>query len=313
MATLRNIKERILSISNTQKITRAMKMVAAAKVKKAEAATKASRPFASELYSMINVLLENIDTYFDSVKTEKQIDNYPELLKKRRVDAVGFLVISSNKGLAGAYSSNIVRYTVKKIKQALAEGKKVRVYLVGQKALAPLNGFKKSLDFEIVSTYTTILDKLNASSASILAEDITHDYVTDKIDSLELITTRYKNMMTYKVEAWPILPLGGCGTRVTKFRDEDVNKKELHPLVELVPNPDVILKTLIPMYFTNIIYQALLEATASELASRMTAMSAAVNNASEMIRILTIDYNKARQAKITQELTEVISGANAVQ
>ena len=94
---------------------------------------------------------------------------------------------------------------------------------------------------------------------------------------------------------------------------ELVHKKELNPLVELMPNPDVILKTLIPMYFTNIIYQALLEANASELASRMTAMSAAVNNASEMIRILTIDYNKARQAKITQELTEVISGANAVQ
>ncbi len=313
MATLRAIKDRITSIKNTQKITRAMKMVAAAKVKKAENQTKASRPFASELYKIISALLADFEGEFKPIEGARPIENYPELLKEREVDTAGLVVISSNKGLAGAYSSNIVRYTIKRIKEENALGRKVKLFLVGQKAIAPLKSAQKNLDFEIVDVYTKLLDGISATKGLILAEDVVKAYIDGTIDTIELITTRYKNMMTYKVESWDILPLTGEDSKLKKFREEDKeHDKKLHALMQFEPNVETILKKLMPMYFTNIIYQALLEALASELASRMTAMSAAVNNASDMIQTLTIDYNKARQAKITQELTEIISGVNAI-
>ena len=313
MATLRAIKDRITSIKNTQKITRAMKMVAAAKVKKAENQTKASRPFASELYKIISALLADFEGEFKPIEGARPIENYPELLKDREIDTAGLVVISSNKGLAGAYSSNIVRYTIKRIKEENALGRKVKLFLVGQKAIAPLKSAQKNLDFEIVDVYTKLLDGISATKGLILAEDVVRAYIDGAIDTIELITTRYKNMMTYKVESWDILPLTGEDSKLKKFREEDKeHEKKLHALMQFEPNVETILKKIMPMYFTNIIYQALLEALASELASRMTAMSAAVNNASDMIQTLTIDYNKARQAKITQELTEIISGVNAI-
>ena len=126
MATLRAIKDRITSIKNTQKITRAMKMVAAAKVKKAENQTKASRPFASELYKIISALLADFEGEFKPIEGARPIENYPELLKDREIDTAGLVVISSNKGLAGAYSSNIVRYTIKRIKEEARKQKEAK-------------------------------------------------------------------------------------------------------------------------------------------------------------------------------------------
>ncbi len=290
-----------------------MKMVAAAKVKKAENATKASRPFASELYKIFSRIIEDLGAEsFESINVERALENYPELLKRREIKTIGLLVITSNKGLAGAYSTNIVRYTIKRIKEALAKGQKIKLFIVGQKAIAPLKNAQRNLEYEIKNTYTSILDGLDANSAITVAEDLAEAYVNREVDSIELITTRYQNMMTYRVEDWPLLPALGEQGGVQKFRDEDKEAHHSHSITEFEPSVNAIMQKLVPMYITNIIYQALLEATASELASRMTAMSAAVNNASEMIRVLTIDYNKARQAKITQELSEVISGADAL-
>lgn len=313
MANLRTIKDRILSITNTQKITRAMKMVAAAKVKKAENATKASRPFAAELYKIFSKAIEGLEgSNFERVGTKIPLENYPELLKKREVKTVGLLIITSNKGLAGAYSANVIRFTLKKIKHLISEGKAVKLFLVGQKAIAPIKNASRNIDFEIKETYTSVMDDLNSASAVVIAEDLAAAYVDREIDSIELITTRYQNMVTYKVEEWPILPTITDEGKVRKFRDEDKEHNHPHSLTEFEPNVGAIMQKIVPMYITNIIYQALLEASASELASRMTAMSAAVNNANEIIKVLTIDYNKARQAKITQELNEVISGADAL-
>ena len=290
-----------------------MKMVAAAKVKKAENATKASRPFASELYKIFSRVIEDLGTEsFESISVERALENYPELLKKREIKTIGLLVITSNKGLAGAYSTNVVRSTIKRIKEILQNGQKVKLFLVGQKSIAPLKNAQRNLDYEIKNTYTAILDGLNANSAIKLAGDLAEAYVNKEVDSIELITTRYQNMMTYRVENWPLLPTLGEQGDVQKFRDEDKDGHFAQGVTEFEPDVNAIMKKLVPMYITNIIYQALLEAAASELASRMTAMSAAVNNASEMIRALTIDYNKARQAKITQELNEVVSGADAL-
>lgn len=335
MANLRNIKDRISSIKNTQKITRAMKMVAAAKVKKAENMVKMSRPFTYELYRMFIKVYDAIGkNKFEEIKTKNAIDNYPALLNARNIDTVALVVISSNKGLAGAYSANIVRFTLNRIKELNAENKKVVLYLVGQKTVAPLKNAKRNLNFDIKEIYTGILDDLSVSSAKIVAEDLAYDYVEDRIDKIELITTRYINTMTYKVEDWTLLPaiirsddemdeIGAKvgakgGAKVKKFHRDEFDKEhnvnyehhvKIDSIMEFLPCSECILQKIVPMYITNIIYQTMLEAQASELSSRMTAMSAATNNAEDMIKTLTVQYNKVRQEGITQELTEVIGAS----
>ena len=320
MANLRSIKDRITSIKNTQKITKAMKMVAAAKVKKAENAVRASRPFTINLYKMFcSVYEESAKNQLDKVNAVG-LDNYPELLKKREVKKVGLVIVSSNKGLAGAYSANIVRYSLNMIKKLKSENKQVVVYFVGQKAVAPIKNAQKQYDFEIKNTYTSLLDGINSSSAFTIASDVANDYIEHNIDEIHLVTTRYKNMMSYKTEDWQLLPAITDTNKIKEFRNEELDKElnieqnedKIAPLGEYLPSINSVLETIVPMFITNVIYQALLEAQASELASRMTAMSSATNNAADMISTLTIEYNKARQANITQELTEIIGGSNAL-
>ena len=256
----------------------------------------------------------------DKIKTENNIDNYPALLEQRDVNTVGIVIISSNKGLAGAYCANVVRYSLNLIKENLEKGKKVKVYLLGQKAIPAIKNASKQLDFEIKRTYTNVLDGINSSSAYIVASNLADDYINREIDSIELVTTRYKNMMTYKTESWQLLPAQEDSGSIKEFRNQELDdelkvKHEVHkiePLSEFAPSLNMVLSSVVPMFITNVIYQALLEAQASELASRMTAMGAATNNAAEMITTLTIEYNKARQAKITQELTEIIGGVGAL-
>lgn len=299
----KNIKDRISSIKSTQKITRAMKMVAAAKVKKCENAVKASRPFTKSMVEMLYRLLKTVKDYpEDEVKPSKPSQNWRVLLEKRNTKNVGILVISSDKGLAGAYNANIVRYTVKEIKAFQEKGIKVRLYVIGQKGLSALKREQRNLDFEIVKTYPAFIEGGSSALGTVVAEDMSTDFVNGEIDEMKIITTRFRNMMSYSVEEWGILPM-----------DTNTDKAEAYVVseMEFEPNLSVMLRQIVPYYIANIIYQALLEATASELASRMTAMSAACNNADDMIRTLTIDYNKARQAAITQEITEVVGGADA--
>ena len=321
MANLRNIKDRINSIKNTQKITKAMKMVAAAKVKKAEYAVKSSRPFTLELAKMFYwTYLETLKNKCEKIKTKEHIDNYPALLERREIKKTGVVIVSSNKGLAGAYNANIVRFSLNLIKKLKEENKEVVVYLVGQKAIPAIKNAQSALNFKIAKTYTSLLDGVNSSSAYVLATQLANDYVKEKIDSIELVTTRYKNMMTYSVEKWQLLPAVSNTDEIKNFHNKDLSDElkvshdvhKVEPLSEFLPDLNSVLSKIVPMFITNIIYQAFLEAQASELASRMTAMSAATNNAQDMISTLTIEYNKERQAKITQEITEVISGAGAL-
>ncbi len=299
----KNIKDRISSIKSTQKITRAMKMVAAAKVKKCENAVKASRPFTKSMVEMLYRLLKTVKDYpEDEVKPSKPSQNWRVLLEKRNTKNVGILVISSDKGLAGAYNANIVRYTVKEIKAFKEKGINVRLYVIGQKGLSALKREQRNLDFEIVKTYPAFIEGGSSALGTVVAEDMSTDFVNGEIDEMKIVTTRFRNMMSYSVEEWGVLPM-----------DTNTDKAEAYVVseMEFEPNLSVMLRQIVPYYIANIIYQALLEATASELASRMTAMSAACNNADDMIRTLTIDYNKARQAAITQEITEVVGGADA--
>lgn len=301
MPNLKDIKSRISSVQNTKKITKAMKMVAAAKVKRAENTVKAARPFSDELLNLFRKMLATAGEYsVAGLKIQRALDNYPELLVRREVKTEGLLVITSNKGLAGAYNSNIIKAAFKRIAENNARGIKTVIYPVGQKAVS---AFKHAVkDFELKEGYISIANDPTATGANIIAEDIAEDFVNDKIDKIDIITTHFNNMMSYSVVSWNVLPV----------KVEKAEAHELDAVMEFEPSIHSVLQQLVPMYITNSIFQALLEANASELASRMTAMSAASNNAEEMISTLTIDYNKARQAAITQELVEIVSGAQGV-
>lgn len=308
MPNLKDIKSRIQSVENTKKITRAMKMVAAAKVKKAENSVKAGRPFSDELIKAFKKLLAAIGgASEDSLNIKLAIENYPQLLKKREVKTAGFLIVTSNKGLAGAYNANIVRNVIKQIKENKANGIDCKLFIVGQKGISALKRKVSELDVEIVKTYVQVANEISAAGAEHVAEDLAENFVSGKIDSIEVFTTKFRNMMSYSAEKWDLLPIN-----IEELKSEETKPVEIEPIMIFEPNKQSILQKIVPLYITNTIYQALLEAQASELASRMTAMSAASNNAEEMIRTLTIDYNKARQWAITQEILEVVSGADAL-
>ena len=311
MPNLLDIKARINSIKNTQKITKAMKMVAAAKVKRSQNKVMAARPFSKALSEAFAKVLSSVEGFSSAgLKIEIAIDNYPVLMQKREQKTAGILVITSNRGLAGAYNANVIRYALKNIEDYKAKGIAVKLFIVGLKGTSVLKRRAQSAGFEIVKTYTKISQEPNSSNALVIAEDMAAAFVNGDIDSIEIVTTRFKNMMSYKVEDWKILPADDIKKALG---DEDEQPSAgIDPLMAFEPNADNILQKIVPMFITNIIYQALLEAVASELAARMTAMSAATNNAEEMIRILSIDYNKARQAAITNEILEVVSGADAL-
>lgn len=307
MANLKDIKNRILSVESTKKITRAMKMVAAAKVKKSETAVVTSRPYTRELISMFQKLLNSVTEFSsDSLKIKSAIDDYPALLKTREIKSIGILVMTSNKGLAGAYNANVVREVLRRIKEYQSNGISVTLFVAGQKGISALRKKCKELGVPIVKKYFSAIDNPNPMEARDIAEDMAEYFVAEKIDKIEIVTTRFKNMMSYFVEDWPVLPVVG----ITDVK-ERITDNMLDPLMEFIPDKHHILQKIVPMYMTNIFYQALLEAQASELASRMTAMSAATNNAEKMIKELSVEYNKTRQFAITQEIIEVVNGANS--
>ncbi len=304
MANLKKIKTRINSIISTQKITRAMKMVASAKVKKFENKVKASRPFTYELEKVFYRLLHSIpeveaaETHF-----KEPINNYPVLLQEREIKTVGMLIITSNKGLSGAFNANLVRYTLKTIKEYHDQNKKCELFIIGQKGFNALKRAADEYDFKITQTYLNFSENPTSSQARLAASDMARAFINGNIDSMEIITTRFRNMMSYSVEKWDILPLDEI--------EEDYTKEEFSDM-EIEPNISAMLSEIVPLFISSIIFQAMLESIASELASRMTAMSAACNNAEEMIQKLTVDYNKARQAMITQEITEIVGGSTAI-
>ena len=307
MTNLKDIKNRIKSVESTKKITRAMKMVAAAKVKKAENTVKASRPFTAELNNMFKKLLNSVGSYSSSsLKIKAAIDNYPELLQVREVKTVGLLVITSNKGLAGAYNANIVRKTISRIEEYKEQGINTILFVVGQKGISSLKRKCAQLNTRIEKTYLNVANNPSGEGAKMVVEDMAEYFVSKQIDKIEIITTRFKNMMSYFVEEWEVLPLKKPEEIQEKLHDNVIDQ-----LMEFEPDMHHILQKVVPMYITNIIYQALLEAQASELASRMTAMSAATTNAEKMIQNLSVEYNKSRQFAITQEIIEVVSGSNS--
>ena len=302
MPNLKDIKRRILSVQNTQKITRAMKMVAAAKVKKTEALLKASLPYSSELLKMIQRLMAAKPLIEKSQKKyTKANDNYPELLNQRDLKTVGILVVTSDKGLAGAYNANVVRTTLRRIREFEENSIDYKLFVVGNKGYQALK--RRSAPEKIVQFYTKLPAVPTSGSSAVIAEDIAESYVNENIDRLEIITTYFKSSLSYEVQIWQLLPL--------TFQSEK-EKQGIEPEMMFEPDLESVLQKIVPLYISNRIYHAIIESATSEQAARMQAMSAATTNAGDMIKILTIDYNKARQASITQELLEVVNGAEAL-
>ena len=249
MPNLKDIKSRIGSVQNTKKITKAMKMVAAAKVKKAESTVKAARPFSDELLHLFRKMLATVGEYsLDGLKVERGLDNYPELLRRRDVKTEGLLVITSNKGLAGAYNANIIKAALKRVKDNALQGIKTVIYPVGQKAIS---AFKhKAGDYILKDGYIAIANDPTATGANLISEDIANDFVSGEIDRIDIITTHFNNMMSYSVVSWEVLPV----------KVEKAEEHEIEPVMEFEPSANGVLQQIVPMYITNSIYQALLEA-----------------------------------------------------
>ena len=304
MANLKNIRNRINSIKSTEKITRAMKMVSSAKVKKFENRVKSSRPFTYELEKVFYRLLHSVsDIEARQTEFKEPINNFPVLLSERPIKNVALLIITSNKGLSGAFNANVVRYTLDVVRQYKEKGIGCELFVIGQKGYNALRRVAEEEGFKITQTYLAFSDVPTSTESMFVASDMAKSFVNGDVDSMEIITTRFRNMMSYSVERWDILPLDEIDYDYTK--EEDIE-------MEIEPSASAILAELVPLFISSIILQAMLESSASEMASRMTAMSAACNNADEMIQKLTIEYNKARQAMITQELTEIVGGSLSI-
>ncbi len=313
MPNLKDIRRRIKSVKSTQKITQAMRMVAAAKVKRAENRVKAGRPYAHELRRVFKQVYQEMHSKVNALSGSR----YAELFRPRPVKNVGIIVLSSDRGLCGSYNSSIIRQALRLDKEIKARGLTPKYYLVGNKAI---QAFARYSDSEVLGRIANMTAAPSVSDANLIAETMSNAFLDGQIDSIDVLSTLFISMISYKIRMTPVIPVKSIidwePDLVPAEPGSDEKPAERGHVIpaelELEPSPKKLLDHLVPMYLSNIFYNLLLEAAASELAARMTAMSNATNNAGEMIDRLTILYNKARQASITQEILEVVSGAEAL-
>ncbi|MBE9118450.1 F0F1 ATP synthase subunit gamma [Lusitaniella coriacea LEGE 07157] len=314
MPNLKSIRDRIQTVKNTKKITEAMRLVAAAKVRRAQEQVTSTRPFADRLAEVLYGLQNRLQ--FEDV-------NLP-LLKNREVKTVGLLVVSGDRGLCGGYNNNVIKRTEARIKELKAEGIDYRLILIGRKAVQ----YFERRNAPILDKWTNLEQIPNSEEASEIADSLLSSFLSETIDRVELIYTKFVSLISSRPVIQTLLPLSTQGLEVTDdeiFRlttrggDFEVTREKVTPEIRAFPkdmifeqNPAQILDALLPLYLNNQLLRALQESAASELAARMTAMSNASENASELVSSLTLSYNKARQAAITQQLLEVVAGAEAL-
>ena len=296
MASLKALKMRITSVKSTQKITKAMKMVAAAKLRRAQEAAEAARPYSERMAAVMASLGSRVTVGPES----------PRLLAGTGRDQVHMLVVcSSERGLAGAFNTNIVRLARKSIERLTAEGKTVKLLLVGKKARAQLARDHRDKIVETVDM--THVKRLAFGDALAVAEDVVRRYEAGEFDVAHLFFARFRSALVQEPTALQIIPVP-----LPKVESDVVITGGVLAVVEYEPDEEAILADLLPRNLAVQIFRALLENAASEQGSRMTAMDNATRNAGDMINRLTITYNRTRQAAITKELIEIISGAEAI-
>jgi len=294
MASLKALKNRISSVKSTQKITKAMKMVAAARLRRAQQAAEAARPYSERMEKVMTSLAGRIAPGAQS----------PKLLAGTGADHCHLLVVcTSDRGLAGAFNANIVRAARKKADALIREGRNVYFYLVGRKGRAALG---RLFPKRIIHQYDTSAIKFASFvDASAIADDIVDRYSTDGIDVVHLFYARFKSALVQEPVAQQIIP-------IPPAEGASESAAGVPAAVDYEPDEEEILAELLPRNVAVQVFRALLENAASEQGSRMTAMDNATRNAGDMINRLTIQYNRTRQAAITKELIEIISGAEAL-
>ncbi len=314
MPNLKAIRDRIKSVKNTRKITEAMRLVAAAKVRRAQEQVTATRPFADSLAEVIYNLRGRLQ--FEDVDLP--------LLKQREVQTVALVVVSADRGLCGGYNANVIRRAEMRTKELAAEGIDYKLVLIGRKATQYFQNRNAPID----KTYVGLEQIPNASEAATIGDELLSLFLSETVDRVELIYTRFVSLISSRPVIQTLLPLNPQGLEVqddeifrltTRGGDFTVEREKVVTKVTSFPqdtifeqDPVQILDSLLPLYLNNQLLRGLQESAASELAARMTAMNNASENASELMKTLTLSYNKARQAAITQELLEVVAGANAL-
>jgi F-type H+-transporting ATPase subunit gamma len=308
---LKDVKSRIASVKNIQKITRAMEMVAAARLRRAEQRIEALRPYAGAIRRMTR----------QAAEAAGHVPNLPILNEHESENTIGILLVTGDRGLAGAFNSQIVRAGVRAGADYEHAGKNTVWYASGRRGVSSL-AFRGR---EAKGAYTGFTDRPAYANAREIASDLVAAYVDGELDRVEIVYNRYISPLTQEVTRETLLPLqqatilqegggeeGSLGERAGGEEHDTSGGVEKRALVEYEPDPAEILERLIPAYVEISIYRALLESTASEHGARMSAMRNASDNAGEMIDDLTLEANRQRQAEITQEIMEVVAGAEGL-
>ena len=286
MATLRDIRRRIRSVESTQKITKAMKLVAAAKLRRAQDRILQARPYATKMAELLSSLV---------ARTEAEA--HP-LLARRTTGRRRLVIITADKGLCGAFNSNVLRASLAFLREA--GDTDVTLVVVGKKA----RDFYRRRQWSVKSEMLGFFDRLAYSHAQELAGLLMRDYLADEVDEVHLVYNEFRSVAVQRVRREQLLPIEA--ERVVA-RDQAPGGDYIYE-----PSPEAILASLLPRHVMTQVYRALMESVAGEYGARMTAMEAASKNAKEMIDVLTIQYNKARQERITKELLDIVGGAEAL-
>jgi F-type H+-transporting ATPase subunit gamma len=303
MASQRDVKRRIDSVKNIRKITRAMEMVAAARLRRAEQRISHLRPYADAIRRMTRQAADAAGA---------EVGKLPILQQHEREQSVAILLVTADRGLAGAFNSQILRAGLRAAGEHEGEGRDIRFYASGRRGVSSLT-FRGR---EVIGGYTGFTERPSYADAREIAQDLITAYIDGEVDRVEVLYNGYISPLVQEVRRETLLPLqhatileeDGEGEESTAEGEDSGH----HALVEYEPDPEEILQQLIPDYVEISLYRALLESTASELGARMTAMRNASENAGEIIDDLTLEMNRARQAEITQEIMEVVAGAEAL-
>lgn len=312
MANLKAIRKRISSVKSTQKITRAMKMVAGARLNRAQQRITALRPYAVDTAKVLATVVAASPAQGSPEGALDDAGAHP-LLAEREEKNVLLLVVTSDRGLCGAFNTNINKSAERLWREKEAEGKVVQLATIGRKG----RDYFRRRNAPIFHVFSEVWDDLGMDKARLVARAILKPFLAREIDAIYVVYNEFKSAMSQRVVAEPLLPVehavAGTEQESGEERSPLVDPNQATPL-EFVfePNQGALLERLVPMYIEITILRALYESMASELGARMTAMDSATKNASDMIERLTLVYNRARQAAITTELMEIIGGAEAL-
>jgi F-type H+-transporting ATPase subunit gamma len=295
VASVQDIKRRVRSVRNTRKITRALELVAASKLKRAQTRIEAMRPYADRMLELMA----------GTARASTSVRGLPLLQKRESERTVAIVPLMGDRGLAGAFNSQILRRALALQRQLEAEGKRVRWLGVGRRGVSSLR-FRR---FELAGEFTGFSDQPRYADAQAIAHRIEELYTQEEIDRAVVIYNAFESPLVQKVTVQDILPLS---EELLQTDEEERERDTLHGDFIFEPEPEQILERLLPVYVETELYRALLESAASEHGARMTAMRNASKNAGELIDSLTLAMNRARQAEITQEILEVVAGADAL-